>query len=86
MATYTVRKGDTLSKIAKKYNTTVEKLQKLNLSLISDVNKISVGWVLNVSTDTQSPTRCKTCEALNKALKDIGKLDSVKTLERLIGG
>lgn len=86
MSTYTVKKGDTLTGIAKRYSTTVKQLQKLNPSLISDVNKISVGWVLNVPTNTQSPTRCKTCEAFNKAIKDIQKLDSVKAFERLIGG
>ena len=85
MTTYTVKKGDTLSGIAKRYNTTVKQLQKWNPSLISDVNKISVGWVLNVPTNIQSPTRCKTCEAFNKAIKDIQNLESVKAFERIIG-
>lgn len=39
--TYTVKSGDTLSAIAKKYNTTVLKLK--NLNNIKDVNKIYVG-------------------------------------------
>lgn len=45
---YMVQKGDTLSGIAKKYNTTVATLQKLNANLIKDINKIGVGWKLRV--------------------------------------
>ena len=44
--TYTVQKGDTLSKIAKKYNTTVDALQKLNR--IRNPNLIRVGQKLRV--------------------------------------
>ncbi|ESU71115.1 peptidase [Geobacillus thermopakistaniensis] len=44
--TYTIQKGDTLSKIAKKYNTTVDALQKLNG--IRNPNLIRVGQKLRV--------------------------------------
>ena len=44
---YTVKSGDTLTKIAKKYNTTVNELVRLNN--IADKNKIYVGQVLIVS-------------------------------------
>lgn len=44
--TYTVQKGDTLSAIAKKYNTTVDKLVKANN--IKDPNVISVGQKLTI--------------------------------------
>ncbi len=44
--TYTVQKGDTLSRIAKKYNATVDELQKLNG--ISNPNLIRVGQKLRV--------------------------------------
>lgn len=43
---YTVKAGDTLSKIAKEYDTTVEQLKKLNN--IKDVNKIYAGSKLRV--------------------------------------
>jgi LysM repeat protein len=43
---YTVKKGDTLSGIAKKYKTTVKQLADCNN--IKDVNKISVGQKLRV--------------------------------------
>lgn len=45
-ATYTVKRGDTLSAIAKKYNTTVATLAKLNN--IKNVNVINVGQVLKL--------------------------------------
>lgn len=44
--TYTIKKGDTLSGIAKKYNTTVEKLVELNN--IKDADKIYVGQKIRV--------------------------------------
>ncbi|KDE48183.1 hypothetical protein DI43_05840 [Geobacillus sp. CAMR12739] len=44
--TYTVQKGDTLSKIAKKYNTTVDALQKLNN--IQNPNLMRVGQKLRI--------------------------------------
>ena len=43
---YVVKKGDTLTKIANKFNTTVEKLVKLNK--IKDKNKLKVGQKLRV--------------------------------------
>lgn len=47
--TYTVKRGDTLSAIAKKYGTTVSALAKLNN--IKDVNYIYVGQVLKITGD-----------------------------------
>ncbi len=44
--TYIVKKGDTLTKIAKKYNTTVDTLVRKNN--IADKNKINIGQVLYV--------------------------------------
>tara|TARA_R100001015_G_C4629980_1_gene191256 strand:- start:755 stop:1135 length:381 start_codon:yes stop_codon:yes gene_type:complete len=46
MATYKIKSGDTLSQIAKKYNTTVKTLQKINN--IKDPNKIRAGKSLSV--------------------------------------
>jgi lysozyme len=45
---YTVRSGDTLSAIARKYGTSVAAIQKLNASLIRNVNQIQVGWKIRV--------------------------------------
>ena len=44
--TYKIKKGDTLTKIAKKYNTTVKKLAEFNN--IKDVNKIYAGNTLKI--------------------------------------
>ena len=44
--TYTVVKGDTLTKIAKRFNTTVKRLCELNN--ISNPNLIRVGQVLRI--------------------------------------
>ena len=46
MATYKIKSGDTLSQIAKRYNTTVKTLQKMNN--IKDPNKIRAGKSLNI--------------------------------------
>lgn len=46
--TYTIKSGDTLSKIASQYGTTVGALAKANN--ISDVNKITAGQALNLGT------------------------------------
>lgn len=45
---YTVKRGDTLSAIASKYGTSVSAIQKLNSSLIKNVNLIQVGWRIRV--------------------------------------
>jgi len=45
--TYTVKKGDTLGAIAKKYNTTVEKLKKLNPQ-IKNIDNIPVGSKIRI--------------------------------------
>lgn len=46
--TYTIVRGDTLTSIAKKFNTTIDKLMALN-PIIKDKNKICAGWVIKVS-------------------------------------
>ena len=51
--TYTVVKGDTLSRIASRFNTTVAELKRLN-NLTSDI--ISVGQILKLPTSTTTPT------------------------------
>ncbi|MGN1402096.1 MAG: LysM peptidoglycan-binding domain-containing protein [Bacillus sp. (in: firmicutes)] len=53
-SSYTVKKGDTLSEIAYKYNTTVAKLKTLNN--ISNVNRLSVGQVIRLSGTANNTT------------------------------
>ncbi len=59
--TYTVKKGDTLSKIAKEYGTSVNVLVKLNG--IKDANLIRVGQVLVLPSSEKTYT--VTCSLLN---------------------
>ena len=54
MATYTVKKGDTLSAIAKKYGTTYQELAKANG--ISNPNLIYAGQTLNIGSDAANNT------------------------------
>ncbi len=54
MATYTVKKGDTLSAIAKKYGTTYQEIAKANG--ISNPNKINVGQVLTIGNNANHAT------------------------------
>ena len=51
---YTIQKGDTLSEIAQKYNTTVEELASINN--IVDVNKIYTGNVIKIPQTTEYKT------------------------------
>ena len=53
MATYTVKKGDTLSAIAKQHGTTYQEIAKANN--IADPNKIYVGQTLNIGGTTTQP-------------------------------
>lgn len=45
---YTIKSGDTLTAIAKKYGTTIAKIKELNPSIIKDVNKIYAGDKIRV--------------------------------------
>ena len=45
---YTVKAGDSLSAIARRYGTTVAAIQKLNTGLIKNINVIRVGWRIRV--------------------------------------
>ena len=74
-STCTVKSGDTLSSIARKYNTTYQKLAELNG--IKDPSKIYVGQVLKVigtSTPSPAPTPkpnpIKPSTSINQIVKD----------------
>ena len=79
MNTYTVKQGDTLSAIAVKFNTTVDEIMKLN-TFIKNRHVIKVGWVLHLPTKTQTRDYTAIVTALDKAVADIKKLDSVNQL------
>ena len=76
---HTVQKNETLSKIAKKYGTTITAIQKANTTLIKDINKIQVGWKLEI------PETDSTKDQIRAVLKDIQGLSSFKKLNEMIG-
>ena len=67
MATYTVKKGDTLSAIAKQHGTTYQEIAKANG--ISDPNKIYAGQTLNIggTAQTTAPKTTTTPAATTQA-------------------
>ena len=75
MNKYIVKKGDTLSAIAKAHNTTVSKIAKANA--IADVNKIVVGQLLTIPEAKSYDAIGKQFE---KCLEDIENLASYKKL------
>ena len=79
MATYKIKSGDTLSGIAKKYNTTVARLQSANSTLIKDPNNIKAGWVIQIP-DEPKVDYTALGKQVEKCLDDIEKLSSVKVL------
>ena len=54
MADYTIKKGDTLSKIAKANKVTVQELAEWNKDTVSDINKIYAGKTLRLSDPTKN--------------------------------
>ena len=78
-STYTVKKGDTLSAIAKKYGTTVAKLVKDNN--IKNPNLIHPGQKLNVSGSATKHYTVKKGDNLSVIAKNHGiSLDQIKKL------
>ncbi|WP_458117994.1 GH25 family lysozyme [Bacillus sp. PK6-026] len=84
---YTVKKGDALSVIAKKYNTTVKALQSLNN--IKDPNKIYVGQKLKISSSASTASTKKQYYTIKSGdtLSGISKRfnTSIKTLQNWNG-
>jgi len=71
---HTVAKGETLSKIAARYDTTVDAICKLN-PIITNPNKISVGWVLDIpakASDIPSTYTVVKGDTLSKIAKKVG--------------
>lgn len=84
--TYTVKSGDTLTAIAKKFNTTVEALVISNG--IKNKNLIYVGQVLQIPTkeNTEPVKGNEVYNALVTCLDAIEKLPEFKTLSKLLEG
>jgi LysM repeat protein len=80
MASYTIQKGDTLTKIAKRYGTTVAALQSGNN--IKDPNKIRAGATLNIpdATPAATPAPAAPVAAAPAAVVDKGELRASGTV------
>ena len=85
---YTVKKGDTLSAIARKYGTTVEALASANG--IQNVGLIRVGQILKISAKEEPKPETKPVDnnlvynALVTCLDAIEDLPEFKTLSGLL--
>lgn len=90
MATYKVKSGDTLSAIAIMYNTTVSEIQKANKTLISDPNRIDVGWVLTIpehkTSNDEQVAQSEIVSLINQCMEDVENLPSYKKLAKLMVG
>lgn len=76
--TYTVKSGDTLSKIAKAHGVTVDEIVKSN-PIIKDPNVIRVGWILNIPDKVVD-----VAGLLKECVKDVENLPSFKKLVGVI--
>lgn len=86
MAEYIVRKGDTLSAIARSYNVTVAELASANG--IRNPNFIQVGQTLRIPTKegTKPTNNNQVYNALVTCLDAIEDLPEFKQLEALLNG
>nr|WP_223837387.1 LysM domain-containing protein [Bacillus swezeyi] len=92
--TYIVKKGDTLSGIAQKYNTTVKALQSLNG--IKDANKIYVGQKLKVRGSVLNKKQYYTIKIgdtlsgiskkFNASIKTLQAWNSIKNANKIYAG
>lgn len=87
MIKYTVKPGDTLNKIAKKYDTSVEALVSLNK--IKNPNRIYEGQVFLIATNEPEPAPEPETDLLTlveKVVEEVENLPSYQELlERLCG-
>lgn len=83
---YRVKEGDTLSKIAKQFSTTVEKLAKDNN--ITNPNIIHIGQLITIKVENKTTTVEKDNDQVKKALKNclsaIESLPEYKELTKLL--
>lgn len=85
MITHVVQSGDTLNRIATRYNVTVRDIQNANKKLITNVNIVKVGWALKIPIETAT-NYYELGKQLEKCLNDIEKLDSFKILRGMMKG
>ena len=77
--TYTVQSGDTLTSIAKKYNTTVNAIVALNPDKIKNPNYICTGWVIVVAGDAAKAPATTNNKAIVTKPKSVFDVDLEQT-------
>lgn len=90
MTRYTIQRGDTLTRIASRFNISVEAIARENN--IKDVDYIRTGDVLNipvgVSNDSaaieKEETEIKLADAIKKCMIALENLPEYKQLEKLL--
>lgn len=91
--TYKIKKGDTLSEIAKKYGTTVSTLASINN--IKDVNKIYAGNTLKIPTNNSSyieytikrgDTLSEIAEYYGTTVKKLQSINGIKNANKIYAG
>ena len=86
MTTHTVKKGDTLWSIAKKYLGDGNRYKEIQRANALKDTLIYPGTVIQIPTSQPSkPTSEQITAALRQALKDVDELPSVNKLFSLIG-
>lgn len=79
---YIVRKGDTLTAIARSYNTTVDAIASANG--MRNPHFIQVGQVLQIPVKAEKPTNNQLYNAIATCLDAIESLPEFKQLEELL--
>ena len=83
--TYIVRTGDSLTKIAKEFNTTVSAILKANPKIINpDVIYAGTDLEIPVKNSENSKNYTEIGKQVEKCLNDIEKLDSFKKLSKML--
>lgn len=85
---YTIKSGDTLSGIAKRFGTTVAAIAVANKDVIKNVNVIHTGDVITIPGAPATDTKYYTAlgKSVEKCLADIEKLDSFKEVMKAFNG
>lgn len=84
---YTIKSGDTLSGIAKKFGTTVSAIAAANKTIIKNVNVIHTGDVITIPGATPSePAKDYAAigQQVEKCVAAIAELPEFKALEKML--
>ena len=89
MSIYTVKAGDTLTRIAYRHGVTVDQIAKVNR--ITNPDKIKVGQVLEIpkaqtTGSADAETGQTLAEAIRACISAIEDLPEYQALERMLGG